>query len=115
MVDDEHQWPCMKMIFLLTIVVGDRHCLLRIAGVVADFQLQLLSDDAALGVDVGDRHLGALADLVAGRGVLTGHRAGDGDQMLGPGVAAGEGEQAESGRQDVFVHVLPPWLRWSLR
>jgi hypothetical protein len=95
--------------------VGHRNGLLRVAGVVADFELQLLAEDAALGVDVGDRHLGALADLVARRGVLTGHRAGDGHQMIGVGVAAGEGQQAEAGRQDVFVHLFPPLLRWSLR
>jgi hypothetical protein len=88
----------MKMIFLLTICVGDGDGLFRIAGVVADFELQLLAEDAALGVDVGDGHLGALADLVTRRGVLTGHRAGDGHQMIGPGVAAGEGQQTEAGR-----------------
>jgi oligoribonuclease (3'-5' exoribonuclease) len=69
----------MKVIFLFTIVVGHRHRLLRIAGVVTDLQLQLLSEDAALGIDVGDRHFGTLADLVAGGCILTGHRAGDGD------------------------------------
>jgi hypothetical protein len=96
-------------------LVGDGDGLFRIAGVVADFELQFLAEHATLGVDVGDRHFGALADLVTRRGVLTGHRAGDGHQMIGPGVGARQGQQAEAGRQDVFVHVFPPLLRCSLR
>ena len=103
------------MIFLFDHRVGHRNGLLRVAGIVADFELELLAEDTALGVDVGDCHLRALADLVTRRGVLTGHRAGNGDQVIGPGVTAGEGKQAEAGRENVFVHVFPPLLRWSLR
>ena len=40
-------------------LVGDRHRLLRIAGIVADLQHQLLAEHAAGLVDVGDRQLGA--------------------------------------------------------
>ena len=46
-------------------LVGDRHCLLRIAGVVADIEIELLAEHAAGGVDVLDRHLGAVLHLRA--------------------------------------------------
>ena len=36
-------------------LVGDRNRLLRIAGIVADLEPQLLAQHAAGGVDVGDR------------------------------------------------------------
>ena len=57
-------------------LVGDGHGLLRIAGVVADLEDQLLAVDAAGGVDVLDRLLGAGLHLLAEGRVLAGHRAG---------------------------------------
>jgi hypothetical protein len=63
--------------------------LLWIAGVVADFQLELLAHHAAGGVDVGDRGVGAVLELGAERGVLAGHRSGDADgDVLGRRRAA---------------------------
>ena len=50
--------------------------LLRVASVVAHFQLQLLAQDTAGGVDVRNRLLNALLHLLAEGGVLTGDRAG---------------------------------------
>ena len=64
-------------------LVGDCHRLLRIAGVVADFQHQLLAEHAAGLVDVGDRLLGARLELRAEGGVLAGHRPDDGDRYIG--------------------------------
>ena len=55
-------------------VVGRRDRLLRIASVVGDDQVELLAEHAALGVDVGDRHLGAALHLLAERGIRAGDR-----------------------------------------
>ena len=74
----------------MTHLVGDRDRLLRIAGVVADLEHQLLAEHAALGVDVLDRHLGAALHLLAESGVLTGHRTGGGDHDVGLRGAAAE-------------------------
>ena len=60
-------------------LVGDRDRLLRIAGVVADFEHELLTEHAAGGVDVGDRLFGAGLHLLAERGILAGHRTDDRD------------------------------------
>ncbi len=68
-------------------LVGDGHGLLRVAGIVADFEDKLLAVDAAGGVQVLDSLLGARLHLLAKRGVLTGHRAGDGNADFGPGRA----------------------------
>ena len=44
-------------------LLADRARLLRIAGVVADLELELLAHHAAGGVDVGDRRFGAVLEL----------------------------------------------------
>ena len=61
-------------------LVGDRHRLFRIAGVVADIEIERLAEHAAGGVDVFDRHLAAVLHLRAERGILTRDRAHDGDR-----------------------------------
>ena len=74
-------------------LVGDRDRLLRVAGVVADLQHQLLAEHAALGVDVGDRQLRAILQLLAEGGVLSGNRSDHGDRdglVFFPAAAAGE-------------------------
>src|SRR3546814_3989562 len=65
-------------------LVGDGHRLLRVAGVVADLQYELLPENPAGRVDVGDRHLGAGPHLRAETRILTGHRTGRGDHDIGP-------------------------------
>jgi hypothetical protein len=45
-------------------LVGHGHGLLRVTGVVADVELELLAKDAAGGVDVGHGHLGAALHLL---------------------------------------------------
>ena len=72
-------------------LVGDRGRLLGIAGIVADLQLELLAVDAAGGVDVGHRHLGALAHLLAEGRILAGHRSDGGDLDLREGRRAPPG------------------------
>ena len=61
-------------------LVGDGDRLLRIAGVVADIEIELLAEHAAGGVDVVDGHLAAIRHLRAEGGILTGDRADDGDR-----------------------------------
>ena len=58
-------------------LVGDRHALLRIGDVVADFDFDLLPEDAAGLVDVFGRLLDALGQLSAERRVGAGDRSGD--------------------------------------
>ena len=60
----------------------DRARLLRIAGVVADLQLELLAKHAARGVKIGDRLLGAVAHLPAEGGLPAGHRSGRGNRDI---------------------------------
>ena len=55
-------------------VVCRRHRLLRIASVIGDDQVEFFAEHPTLGVDVGDRHLGAALHLLAERGVGTGDR-----------------------------------------
>ena len=60
-------------------LIGHGHGLLRVAGVVAKFQPQLLPQHAAGGVDIRDGHLGARLHLLAERGILAGQGTGGGD------------------------------------
>jgi len=57
--------------------LGNRHCLLWIAGVVADLQLELLAEHAAPCIDVGDREIGAVLELLAEARLRSGHRPDD--------------------------------------
>ena len=68
-------------------LVGDRHGLSGVTGVVGERQFDSLSKDAAPCVDIGDRHLGALLDLLTAEDVLSGKRTGGRDQNLGPDAA----------------------------
>ena len=61
-------------------LVGHGNGLFRIAGVVADIEIDLLAEHAAGGVDVVDRHLAAIGHLCAEGGVLARDRADDGDR-----------------------------------
>jgi hypothetical protein len=61
-------------------LVGDRHRLFRIAGIVADLEIELLAQHAAGRVDVLDGHFAAVLHLGAERGVLTRDRAHHGDR-----------------------------------
>ena len=59
--------------------VGDRDCLLGIAGVVLDHDLDLAAIHSAGIIDCGGRILGAALHLLADAGDRSGHRSGDGD------------------------------------
>jgi hypothetical protein len=75
--------------------LADRARLLRIAGIVADFELELLAEHAALGVDVGDGGFGAVLQLRAERRVLARHRPRDADGDLLCGGRSAECEPGE--------------------
>jgi hypothetical protein len=67
--------------------------LFRIGDVVAGFDLDLLAEDAARGVDVFDRHLNAVRQLRAESGVGAGDRPGHPEFDLRVGVARAEGRR----------------------
>src|SRR5262249_31324015 len=56
--------------------VGDRDALPRVGGIIADRNRDLLLEDAAGCVDVGDGELSAVLELRAEGGVLAGEGAG---------------------------------------
>ncbi len=72
-------------------LVRDRNALLGIGHVVAVAHGDLLAHDAAGGVDVFDRLIGAVLELRAEGGVRAGQRAGDAHLDLGL-RGAGEGD-----------------------
>ncbi len=76
-------------------VVGHAHRLFGIAGVVADDELQLLAQHAALGVNVSHHFFGAALELVAEGGLAAGHGSGhaDDDDIGGFGTAYGRGSE----------------------
>ena len=84
-------------------LVGDRHGLLRVAGVVADIEIELLAEHAAGGVDVLDGKLGAVLHLLPEGGILTRDRADDRDRrrvaLLAPAASGAQGGQSEGCEQ----------------
>ena len=86
-------------------VVGDGNGLLRIAGVVADFELELLAEHAARSVDVGNRLLGASLELDAEGGVVAGDRTGGSNRDVGVRHARQRGrERHNSARHEKLLH-----------
>src|SRR5690348_10682255 len=63
-------------------LVGDRDALPRIGGIIADGHPDLLLQDAARRIDVGDGLLGAVLELRAERGVLAGEGTGEAELDL---------------------------------
>ncbi len=86
MAGHQHGAGCGKLL-------RHRARLLRIALVVALLQLQLLAENASLGVDVGDRRAGPGQELRAEGGLLARHRACDRDDD----VRLGGGRRGERG------------------
>ena len=73
MSDDEHHIARGHL-------VGDRHRLLRVAGIVADREVELLAEHSARSVDVFDGQSTAVLHLGAERGILTRNWADHGDR-----------------------------------
>ena len=90
-------------------LVGDRHALLRIRYVVADHHLDLLAHDAAGGVDVFGRLLGAVLELGAKGGVRPRDRSADAELDLGVGGARKSKAKTErnAGQQHLSHKVTP--------
>ena len=78
--------------------------MLRIAGIVADFQPKLFAEHAAGGIDVGDRLFGAVAELAAEGRLSAGHRARDrdGDVVGQCGRAPKHGNKRNGEQAKVF-------------
>jgi hypothetical protein len=64
-------------------LAGEGHRLFGVAEVVAHDQLDILAEDAPLGVEIRDRHPGAAFKLLAAPSHRAGHRTGDGNSDLG--------------------------------
>ena len=90
-------------------LVRDRDALLRIRDVVADDDLDLLAVDAAGGVDVLGRLLGAVLELGAERRVRPGDRPADADLDLRVGRARESKTETErNAGQQHFLHEVTP-------
>ena len=63
--------------------IGDRDALFRIGGVVADLDADLLAENAARRIDVGDGLFGAHAQLRAEGRVWARHRHADAEPDFG--------------------------------
>src|SRR5262245_17306797 len=61
-------------------LVGDGHRLLRVAGIVADREVELLAEHSARSVDVFDSQFAAVLHLGAERGIFTRNWADHGDR-----------------------------------
>ena len=88
-------------------LVGHRTALLGVAGVVADFQVDLLAKDAACGVDVEHRLLGAILQLRAKSRVRAGHWAADAHDDLRL-RDAGQQNRGQNARQKSVSHKSLP-------
>ena len=93
MPGDELRAPCGHL-------VGDRHGLFRIAGVVADGEVELLAEHAAGFIDVGDGHFAAVLHLRAEGGILTGDRADHRDRGRVVVAAAAARDGQSCGQSD---------------
>ena len=76
MPDDEDDAVAYQLV-----CCGDR--LIRVAEVVGHNELDLLAEDAALGVEIRGRHPGAALELLAEPSLSAGHWAGHANQDLG--------------------------------
>ena len=76
---------------------GDVHRLARVAAVVHELDGKALAPDAAGGVDVVHRHLGAAPELFAQWRIGAGEGGRRADQDVGRGIACG-GSQRQQGK-----------------
>ena len=86
-------------------LIGHRNGLLRVAGIIADRERKRIAQDAAGGVDVLDRLLGASLHLRAEGGVLSGHRTRRGDLDLSRGRAGQNPGYGSAGKKKLFHDV----------
>ena len=97
-------------------VVGCRHRLFRIASVIGDDQVEFLAEHPALGVDVGDRHLGAPLHLLAERGIRACDRPDHRNRhVLRVGDTGGQRKRRrQDDRMDQVFHETPPSTAFGL-
>ncbi len=99
-------------------LIGDGHRLLRVAGIVADVEVELLAEHAARFVDVLDGHLAAILHLRAEGGILTRDRADDGDRrgiaLLAAAASSDQGGLSEGCDQPGHtLHCYLPLKDWN--
>ena len=95
--------------------------LIRIAEVVSHEELDLVAEDATLGVEISSRHPGTALELLAEPSLTAGHCAGHTDQDLRPSgcIKRAERRQHERGSEnndadphgDAPCSVLPATMR----
>src|SRR5712691_7133335 len=94
--------------------LAHRAGLLGVAGIVADLDRKLLAIHTARRIDIGERHIGAVLELLPERGILAGHRPGhaDRDGVLCERRARKRhaGGEHEAGKPQVF-HASLPYMR----
>ena len=78
-------------------IVGNADGLARVAGVVADHQRELSTQNAARRIDVGHGLFRTAAELFAERGLIAGHRAGGPDGVVA--LRARGGKTGQGGRE----------------
>src|SRR5712691_850627 len=92
-------------------LVGDRNTFLRIGAVVADEDLDFLPENAAGGVDVLDRLLGAVLELRTEGGASAGDRAGDTQFDLRRNrVCESEAKSEGEAEREPFFHRVYLWM-----
>ena len=80
-------------------LIGYRDRLLRITGIVANFERQLFAEHTARRVEVLDRHFGAALHLIAEDRILSRHRSGGGDRDLRLRSAGCQRDQRARGKE----------------
>jgi hypothetical protein len=104
MADDEFHAVADKL-------VGHRHAFLRVGAVVTDVELDLLSENAAGGVDILDRLLDAVLELRAEGGAAAGERAADAElDLRRSGVGGGKGKTEGEAKRKPWFHRGYLWM-----
>src|SRR5215471_523834 len=91
--------------------VGDRDAFFRIGAIVADENLNLLSENAAGGVDVCDRLLDSVLELRAEGGAAAGDRSGDPQlDLRRSAVRESEAEAEDQTKREPVFHSVHLWI-----
>src|SRR5262249_1740619 len=95
-------------------LVGDRDAFFRIGAIVADEKLNLLSENAAGGVDVLDRLLDPVLELRAEGGAAAGDRSGHPQFDLRRGaVRESEAKREGEAKREPLFHRVHLWMTGS--
>src|SRR5262245_30776480 len=93
-------------------LVGDRHAFFRVGAIVAGVQLDLLSEDAAGGVDVLDRLLDAVLELRTEGGAAASERAGDAElDLRRSAVRESKAKTEGEAEREPLFHRVHLWMK----